>query len=214
MGGSVAYVGVWPGSFKTVPMTGGGPDPFATSPVAISPAACSDCQPRSGCASVRTRSTMHRWCSSNASDVKMYGDIADPLDEYFRSRLPRGRCTGETGRETTEGAATAVISTPSDNVENRPGTPRCAGLVLGTRIGMYTPHLFKGPLSSILFDGRVEVNHAGGSAVTDRADGRAIRTEGRGAMLTNVLNPSRVGIHRVTAHPMKVPAIDQDLRRS
>jgi hypothetical protein len=69
MGGSVAYVGVWPGSFKTVPMSGRG---------------------------------------------KICGDSADLLDEYFRSRLPRGACTGEKGRETTECGATAVISTPSD----------------------------------------------------------------------------------------------------
>ena len=88
------------------------------------------------------------------------GRLARIVQNRSDGRLPRGRCTGETGRETTEGGATAVISTPSDNVENRPGTPRCAGLVLGTRIGMYTPHLFKGPLSSILFDGRAEVNHA------------------------------------------------------
>ena len=56
MGGSVAYVGVSPGSFEAVPMARCGLDS----------AACSGCQPRCGCASVRNRSTICGWCSSNA----------------------------------------------------------------------------------------------------------------------------------------------------
>ena len=200
MGGSVAYVGVWPGSFKTVPMTGGGHAPFATSPVAISPAACSDCQPRPGSASVRNRSTMHRWCSSNAgrsdltggSDVKMYGDSADLLDEYFRSRLPLGRCTGGKGRETTECGATAVISTPptmSRTGRERPGAPaRC----WGTCIEMYTLHLFKDrfPLyyaTSVWKSTKERVSRDGQSRWRGDQNG------GQGVMLANVFDRSQVG---------------------
>ena len=150
MGGSVAYVGVWPGSFKTVPMTGCGHALFATSPVAISPVACCDCQPPPGCASVRNRSTMYEWCSSNAgrsdltggSDVKICGDSADLLDEYFRSRLPRGGCTGEKGRETTECGATAVISTPSGRGQAGNAPVRRPGV--GDSHRVVTLHLFKG----------------------------------------------------------------------
>ena len=72
-----------------------------------------------------------RWCSSTAGRSDLPGGI------------PQGRCTGGKDRETTECSATALISNPSDHVEDRPGTPRCAGLVLGTRIGMYVLHLFK-----------------------------------------------------------------------
>ena len=39
-----------------------------------------------------------------------------------RNRLLRGRCTGWKGRGTTECSAAAVISTPSDHVEDWPGT--------------------------------------------------------------------------------------------
>lgn len=214
MGGSVAYVGVWPGPFKTVPMTGGGHDPFATSPEAISPAACCGCQPRPGCASVRNRSTMHRWCSSNAghsdltrgSDVQMYGDSAVLHDECFRSRLPRGRCTGGKGRETTEGGAIAVISTPSDNVENRPGTPRVRrpgvrGLASGC-----TPRTFL--RAAFLYI----IRRAGGSqpreraAVRDRADGRAIRTEGGGATFTKVSRPVTGRYSPDDRHPDESPS--------
>ena len=39
-----------------------------------------------------------------------------------RNRLLRGRCTGWKGRGTTECSAASVISTPSDHVEDWPGT--------------------------------------------------------------------------------------------
>src|SRR6478752_10375911 len=54
-------MGVWPGSFEAVPMPGCGSDP-----VAIAPGTGSGRQPRCGCASVRNRSTICGWCSSNA----------------------------------------------------------------------------------------------------------------------------------------------------
>jgi hypothetical protein len=41
---------------------------------------------------------------------------------YSRNRLPGGRYTGQQGRRATESGATEVISTPSDHVEDWPGT--------------------------------------------------------------------------------------------
>ena len=67
MGGSVAYVGVSPGSFEAAPMAGCVPAPVA----------CSGCQSRCGCASVRNRSIMCGWCSSidGGSDLTRGGEV-------------------------------------------------------------------------------------------------------------------------------------------
>ena len=61
----------------------------------------------------------------NTKDVTMYitpNTFGSVVLRYPRNRLPRGCRTGGNGRETTECGAAAVISTPSDHVEDWPGT--------------------------------------------------------------------------------------------
>ena len=126
MGGSVAYVGVLPGSFGAVPMARWGLDSVA----------CSGCQSRCGCASVRNRSTICGWCSSNAgrsdltrgSEVKLYGDSAVLHDECFGEAAAGTMHGRERSRDHRRRCNSGHLN-PLRHVRTGRERPGCAGLV-------------------------------------------------------------------------------------